>query len=569
VQDQTGREPLTRSLSNRTASQRPVWQTPIGGASAKTRQVESIAEASAPIAPVSATLPRAIPRWVYALPLPVVAIIAWQLATAGKSFSLIPPPSTVAMTAWDYAFGGIRNDSYSATLLTNAIASIGRVYGGFFVAMVIALPLGLLLGRSKRARAFIDPTLQFLRPIPVTAWLPLTMIIFGLGPPATIALIALGTFFPMLLNTVDGVRLVEPRLIEAAEMLGTPKAAIFTRVILPAASPSIFTGIRIGLGLAWVLLVVGEMTGVPTGLGANIMDARQLSRTDLVISGMVFIGSACCGGTPVLAAEPATAIGVPAITARHLEKTYMSANRNGSVTETHALSDINLEIKQGEFICIIGASGCGKSTLLRIVAGFETVSSGELLVMGKPVTAPGPDRGMVFQDYALFPWLSVAQNIAYGPRQAGRSAAEIAELAERYLDIVGLQKFRNRYPHELSGGMKQRVAIARVLANDPAVILMDEPFGALDAFTRNGLQESLLHIWEAARKTILFITHSVDEAVYLSDRVIVLSPHPGRLKLELPIDLPRPRDIASVEFNHYKRIMLDAIAPDIAAEAVD
>jgi ABC-type nitrate/sulfonate/bicarbonate transport system ATPase subunit len=271
----------------------------------------------------------------------------------------------------------------------------------------------------------------------------------------------------------------------------------------------------------------------------------------------------------VLAAEPAIGIGMPAIAARHLEKTYVSANRNGSVTETHALSDINLEIAQGEFICIIGASGCGKSTLLRIVAGFESVTSGELLVMGKPVVAPGPDRGMVFQDYALFPWLSVAQNIAYGPRQAGRSADEIAELTERYLDIVGLQKFRNRYPHELSGGMKQRVAIARVLANDPAVILMDEPFGALDAFTRNGLQESLLEIWEKSRKTILFITHSVDEAVYLSDRVIVLSPHPGRLKLELSIDLPRPRDIASVEFNHYKRIMLDAIGPDIAAEAAE
>lgn len=232
----------------------------------------------------------ALPRWLLALPLPVVLVAAWQLATAGKAYSLIPPPSTVLLTAWDYAFGGIRNDPYSATFATNALASITRVFAGFFVAMIVAIPLGLILGRSKLARGLIDPTLQFLRPIPVTAWLPLTMILFGLGPPATIALIALGTFFPMLLNTVDGVRLVEPRLIEAAEMLGTPKAAIFGRVILPAASPSIFTGIRIGLGLAWVLLVVGEMTGVPTGLGANIMDARQLSRTDLVISGMIYIG---------------------------------------------------------------------------------------------------------------------------------------------------------------------------------------------------------------------------------------------------------------------------------------
>jgi NitT/TauT family transport system permease protein len=234
--------------------------------------------------------PRTIPRWLYALPLPVILIAAWQLSTGGKSYSLIPPPSTVVLTAWDYAFGGIRNDTYSATFAANAIASIMRVFSGFFVAMIVALPLGLILGRSQMARNVIDPTLQFLRPVPVTAWLPLTMILFGLGPPATIALIALGTFFPMLLNTVDGVRLVEPRLIEAAEMLGTPKHAIFARVILPAASPSIFTGIRIGLGLAWVLLVVGEMTGVPTGLGANIMDARQLSRTDLVISGMIYIG---------------------------------------------------------------------------------------------------------------------------------------------------------------------------------------------------------------------------------------------------------------------------------------
>jgi ABC-type nitrate/sulfonate/bicarbonate transport system ATPase subunit len=257
---------------------------------------------------------------------------------------------------------------------------------------------------------------------------------------------------------------------------------------------------------------------------------------------------------------------VPAIETKRLDKTYLSQGRDGSYTETHALSDINLTIAQGEFICIIGASGCGKSTLLRIVAGFETLTTGEMRVMGKTIAGPGPDRGMVFQDYALFPWLSVAQNIAYGPRQAGLPKPEILELTERYLDMVGLQKFRNRYPHELSGGMKQRVAIARVLANDPAVILMDEPFGALDAITRNGLQESLLDIWQKAQKTIMFITHSVDEAVYLADRVIVLSPHPGRLKLELPIDLARPRDIASIEFNRLKRVMLDAIAPDVAAE---
>jgi ABC-type nitrate/sulfonate/bicarbonate transport system ATPase subunit len=256
----------------------------------------------------------------------------------------------------------------------------------------------------------------------------------------------------------------------------------------------------------------------------------------------------------------------PAIVVHHLEKTYMSQSRDGSYVETHALSDINLTVTPGEFICIIGASGCGKSTLLRIIAGFESLTSGEMLVTGKAIAGPGPDRGMVFQDYALFPWLSVAQNIAYGPRQASVPRAEIAATTDRYLEMVGLTKFRNRYPHELSGGMKQRVAIARVLANDPAVILMDEPFGALDAITRDGLQKSLLQIWSQAKKTILFVTHSVDEAVSLADRVIVFSPHPGRLKLELKIDLPRPRDIASVEFNQFKRTMIEAIAPDVAAE---
>jgi NitT/TauT family transport system ATP-binding protein len=266
-------------------------------------------------------------------------------------------------------------------------------------------------------------------------------------------------------------------------------------------------------------------------------------------------------------AEPLAALAAAAaIEVSHLGKTYTSRGRDGSVVATEALHDINLRIGAGEFICIVGASGCGKSTLLRIIAGFEQLTTGELHVAGRPISAPGPDRGMVFQDYALFPWLTVAQNVAYGPRQAGLPKADVAELTDRYVEMVGLTKFRTRYPYELSGGMKQRVAIARVLANDPAVILMDEPFGALDAITRDVLQHKLLDIWQANRKTVLFVTHSVDEAVFLSDRIVVLSPHPGRLKMEVSIDLPRPRDIAAPEFNGYKRLLLDAIAPDVSAE---
>ena len=185
---------------------------------------------------------------------------------------------------------GREDDAFSGMLLTHTLASVGRVYGAFVLAAAVALPLGMLIGRLPLVRALLDPTLQVLRPVPVTAWLPLSMIVFGLGPRSAFFLVALGAFYPILVNTIFGVRSVDSRLFEAAAMLGATRAMIFPRVVLPAALPSIFTGLRLGLGFAWVVIVVGEMTGVPTGLGAMIMDARQLSRTDIVIAGMVVIG---------------------------------------------------------------------------------------------------------------------------------------------------------------------------------------------------------------------------------------------------------------------------------------
>jgi NitT/TauT family transport system permease protein len=221
---------------------------------------------------------------------PVLGLIAWHLATSGRPYSLIPPPWDVAVQWWDLACGGIWDDLYSETLLTHTLASLSRVYGGFALAAVVALPLGMLIGRIAVVRDLLDPTLQILRPIPVTAWLPLAMIVFGIGPRSAFFLVFLGAFYPILLNTIFGVRSVEGRLFEAAAMLGVSRQAVFWKVVLPAALPSIFTGLRLGLGFAWVVIVVGEMTGVQTGLGAIIMEARQLSRTEIVISGMVTIG---------------------------------------------------------------------------------------------------------------------------------------------------------------------------------------------------------------------------------------------------------------------------------------
>ncbi|MGO8919165.1 MAG: ABC transporter ATP-binding protein [Stellaceae bacterium] len=232
-----------------------------------------------------------------------------------------------------------------------------------------------------------------------------------------------------------------------------------------------------------------------------------------------------------------------------------------------ALSLVDLTVARGEFICLIGASGCGKSTLLRIIAGFETASSGKVLVAGKPVTGPGPDRGMVFQDYALFPWMTVRQNIGFGPRQRGQSRSEVRDIAERYAAMVGLSRFADRFPHQLSGGMKQRVAIARCLANEADVLLMDEPFGALDALTRAKLQEELLEIWRRTQTTILFVTHSVEEAVLLADRVVVMSAAPGRIDSDTAVTLPRPRDVSSADFNALRREITDRLTSHLAAKA--
>jgi NitT/TauT family transport system permease protein len=223
---------------------------------------------------------------------PLLLLAFWHFAVKAGMTRLIPSPAEVAEYMVDFVWGGIWDDAFSATMHIHLLASMSRVYGGFALAAIVAVPLGILIGRNDTIRALLDPFLQLMRPIPVTAWLPLSMILFGLGPRSAFFLVFLGAFYPILLNTVFGVRSVEKRLFEAASMLGCSPSAQFLRVVLPAALPSIFTGLRLGLGLAWFVIVVGEMTGVPQGLGAVIMDGRTLSRTELVICGMIVIGIA-------------------------------------------------------------------------------------------------------------------------------------------------------------------------------------------------------------------------------------------------------------------------------------
>ncbi len=251
---------------------------------------------------------------------------------------------------------------------------------------------------------------------------------------------------------------------------------------------------------------------------------------------------------------------------RGLGKRYRSAQG-----EVEALRGIDFSVHRREFVCVIGPSGCGKSTLIRILAGLDQHTEGEALLDGKPITGPGQDRGMVFQGYSLFPWLTVKKNVMFGPRMKGQSDDQAERDARLWLELVGLEKFADAYPHQLSGGMRQRVAIARALVNQPRILLMDEPFGALDAQTRARMQSHLIEIWKNIDVTVLFITHDLDEAIYLADRILVLKAHPGEVQEVIEVPVPRPRTPAqfnSPEFQATKA-RLEALihpAPEPAPE---
>jgi len=240
---------------------------------------------------------------------------------------------------------------------------------------------------------------------------------------------------------------------------------------------------------------------------------------------------------------------------KNVSRTFVSEDHQ----TMNALSDISLSVGNEEFICILGPSGCGKTTLLRIIAGLESASSGSVILDGAPITRPSPKMAMIFQEYSLYPWRTVEENVTLGLELRRMKKTDRVAAAEKYLDLVGLSGFEKRHPHELSGGMRQRVAVARALAIEPSILLMDEPFGALDAQTRNRMQHELLLIWEKTRKTILFVTHSVDEAVFLADRIVVLTHRPGRIKEIVSIPGTRPRDRTGEEFGQIRRHLLDMI----------
>jgi ABC-type nitrate/sulfonate/bicarbonate transport system ATPase subunit len=258
---------------------------------------------------------------------------------------------------------------------------------------------------------------------------------------------------------------------------------------------------------------------------------------------------------------------VSILTVRGVSKSFQSAQGAG---ETLALQATDLTVAENDFITILGPSGCGKSTLLRIVAGLETQTTGDVLLDGKAIHGPGADRGMVFQSYTLFPWLTVLENVGFGLSERKVPAAQIAEISHDFIGKVGLRGFENHYPKQLSGGMQQRTALARALANDPRILLMDEPFGALDHQTRELMQELLLGIWEAQRKTVLFVTHDIDEAVFMGTRTVVMSARPGRIKLDRTVDFAHPRHYSvktTPAFASLKAELMEQVRAEVIASS--
>jgi len=257
-------------------------------------------------------------------------------------------------------------------------------------------------------------------------------------------------------------------------------------------------------------------------------------------------------------------VSAPAVRAEGLSVAFA-----GPEGEVRALDRVDLEVRQGEFVCLLGPSGCGKSTFLGAVAGFVRPTSGRVLAGGREVSAPGPDRAMVFQEYALFPWMTVEENVAFGLEMQGLPRDEVRGAVSEWLEKLHLSGFGSRYPKDLSGGMRQRVAIARVLAIAPRILLMDEPFGALDALTRRNLQDELLRLWSGSGRTVLFVTHGIEESVYLADRVVVMTHRPGTVKEVVAVDLARPRDPAAADFNALKRRVSDLVMEEQARHERD
>src|SRR6188768_2579649 len=400
------------------------------------------------------------------------------------------------------------------------------------VAFVIAVPLGAVIGvliaEYDYAGQIFKPLLFYVFSVPKSIFLPMFILIMGIGFQQKVAYAAFSTVFVVIMSATAAVESVKADHVLVARSYGATRMQILTRVYVPSMLPILLETLRISMIFNFTGVMIAEMYASRTGIGHLIANWGENFQLPQLFAGVLLLAAVA-----IAFSEPAGA----AIEVAGLSHIY--AGREGAVP---ALTDIAMTVNPGRFVVIVGPSGCGKTSLLMMMAGLRHQTSGTIDIQGRPIDAPDPDRvGVVFQEASLFPWLSALDNIEFPLALRHAPREERRARATEMLNLVGLQGFGARYPHELSGGMKQRVSIARGLVQDPPVLLMDEPFAALDEQTRMTMGDELLRIWAATGKTVVFVTHSLTEAVYLADEVIVMSPRPGRIVDHLQVSLPRPR----------------------------
>ena len=487
-------------------------------------------------------------------------VAAWEaIARSGVvNIVLFPPPSIVAVAVLEWVRSG--------QFFSDFAASLYRVVTGFALGAVSGVVLGVLTGQFPLVSSLLSPLFHILRPIPPIAFVPIVILWFGLSEAGKLFLVFWGVFFTVWLSAHIGVQKVDRGLIRAALMLGTPRRQMLQEIVFLGALPYIVVGLRTAVSISFYTLVAAELAGAFAGIVYRIEIARTeladrpgdgwpgRARIDVVRRGSLVRDDRRTHGVvammqirrraeaePAIAHSQPSAAGGPAEVEATIRVSDLSIVFDTPQGQVIAVDRVTFGVNAGEFVCIVGPSGCGKSTVLNTIAGLEVPYSGEVTVNGRLMQRPRPDVGMVFQQPHLFPWKSVRRNIAHGPRMLGKSRSEARAIADGLIEMIGLGRFADAYPHTLSGGMQQRVAIARALANQPRVLLMDEPFGALDAQTRSVMQDNLLELRDRIDATVVFVTHDLDEAILLADRVLIMSAGPGRILRDLGVNLPRPR----------------------------
>ena len=484
--------------------------------------------------------------------------LAYDWLTLKTGLLVLPYFPWVDQVLWAF----ISDRAYMAECTVNSLILL---FTGYFTGAGLGLVTGVACGYNRRINYWIAPFMKLLGAIPSTTWLPVVMVLASTLFKGSVFIIALGVWFSVTIATQTGINNIDKSFFEAARTLGAKGSQLVFRIAIPFVMPNIFQGLTQGMSSACTALLVAEMIGVESGLGWYISWQKSWAQYGKMYAAIVLICVIFVVVNALLTfirrrvlrwqERSCTRMSENILKLEHVSKSFA---RTDAADVTNALQDVSLEVRTGEFISIVGASGCGKSTILRLIAGLIMPTTGTLTLDGRPITGPAPERGMVFQKPTLFPWLTVEQNVSFSLRMMHNTEG-MDDKVDRLVKMAGLEEFRTSYPHQLSGGMAQRVALIRTMINNPPVFLLDEPLGALDAFTRMNMQDELLGMWGESRHMMLMVTHDVDEALYMGTRVVIMAPRPGRVREDLKIELEYPRNRTSSKFMEYRKHVLEML----------